>query len=290
MRPRDRCTLLFALVAAAMTSACAKPSLPVLPRITEKPTQLVIPGKFVWMDLVTQDPAAAQAFYSGLFGWSFDSHRDEDGEYLRILHGGRAIGGVIRAEDPKRPAEWIGSLSVEDVDGATDFARENGGAVERGPLDAPNRGRMSLVSDTEEAIVLILRASDGDPEDVVPALGDWLWRELSSHDIEAARTFYTGLAGYESETLDVGGNEYVVLRSGGRARAGILLAPSFMTPHWLPYVRVEEPKRVAERAKELGGRIVVSDADSAILIDPTGAPIAIQEWNEKPIPRGEPNR
>ncbi len=290
MRPRDRCALLFALVAAALTSACATPSLPILPRITETPTQLVIPGKFVWMDLVTQDPAAAQEFYSALFGWSFDSHRDENGEYLRILHEGRPIGGVIRAADPERPAEWIVSLSVEDVDGAADFARKNGGFVEGDPQDAPNRGRISLVGDTEEAIVLLLRASDGDPEDVVPALGDWLWRELFSHDIEAARSFYTGLAGYESETLDRDGNDYVVLRSGGRARAGIRAVPNFVTPHWLSSVRVEHAKRYAKRAKELGAQIITSDADSAILVDPTGAPFAIQQWNEKPIPRGEPKR
>ena len=77
------------------------------------------------------------------------------------------------------------------------------------------------------------------------------------------------------------------MRPGGQARAGIRLAPSFVKPHWLPYVRVKEPERIAEIAKKLGGRVVVVDSDSAILIDPTGAPIAIQKWDEKPIPRGK---
>ena len=28
-------------------------------------------GKAIWHDLVTDDPAAAERFYEGLFGWSF---------------------------------------------------------------------------------------------------------------------------------------------------------------------------------------------------------------------------
>jgi hypothetical protein len=30
------------------------------------------PGKFVWHDLVTRDPAAARRFYSALLGWEFN--------------------------------------------------------------------------------------------------------------------------------------------------------------------------------------------------------------------------
>ena len=41
------------------------------PAITETPSGAELPGKFVWHDLLTSDPAAAQRFYSALFGWEF---------------------------------------------------------------------------------------------------------------------------------------------------------------------------------------------------------------------------
>ena len=53
-------------------------------------------GKFVWHDLITDDPAAARDFYSGLLGWSFErANRPSGGSYTLILsEQGRYVGGL----------------------------------------------------------------------------------------------------------------------------------------------------------------------------------------------------
>jgi predicted enzyme related to lactoylglutathione lyase len=243
--------------------------------VTGKPTQLVKPGKFVWQDLVTQDIAEARSFYGALFGWTFQ----EGDRYTQVLHDGEPIGGMLAAADPERTSEWIGNLSVADVDRAAALMVDRGGVLERGPVDAPARGRLALVSDPDGALLLLLRASDGDPPDVDPRPGRWLWRELWTQNVDAAAALYTELAGYEVETVEHEGLPYHVLKDGSVPRAGMLEAPPEVNPLWLPYVRVKDAQGTAARAAALGARIVLQDEGSAILVDPTGAPIGIQVWD-----------
>jgi hypothetical protein len=64
----------FALLplSALFVAACASLNVN-LPSITETPTGERLPGKIVWRDLLTNDPAASQRFYGELFGWEFKS-------------------------------------------------------------------------------------------------------------------------------------------------------------------------------------------------------------------------
>jgi len=54
--------------------------------------------------------------------------------------------------------------------------------------------------------------------------------------------------------------------------------------HWLPYVRVADPESLAARVEELGGTILLAPGDAvrkgsvAIVLDPSGAPVAFQKW------------
>ena len=70
------------------------------PAITETPTGTELPGKFVWHDLLTSDPAAAQRFYSGLFGWEF--RQSDSGEYTVVTQAGRPIGGILDSRGGRR--------------------------------------------------------------------------------------------------------------------------------------------------------------------------------------------
>jgi predicted enzyme related to lactoylglutathione lyase len=258
----------------ALGTACAStPTLHLTP-ITQEPTQLVEPGKFVWVDLITQDVALARSFYGELFGWTF---RSRDG-YTEVLHDGTPIAGMVAATDPERGSEWLASLSVADVDRVSALASEGGGTVERGPLDVPDRGRLALVSDPEGALLLLLRASTGDPPDADALVGGWLWIELWTHDADAATRFYSELVGYEFEVLELDGHPYHVFVVGDEPRAGVVDAPPEVNPLWLPYVRVEDPEAIASRAEALGARVVMRDDQAAILVDPTGAPVAVQIW------------
>jgi predicted enzyme related to lactoylglutathione lyase len=267
-------------VSIAVTLAiggCSSDSLPILPPLTESPTNRVAVGKWVWVDLVTQDLGRARKFYADLFGWTYDG----DGRYIQILNEGKAIGGMITASDPERGSEWIGNLSVEDVDGSVALVKGLGGKLEAGPGDWPDRGRLAGVSDGEGAVLLLLRAEGGDPPDQEAAIGAWLWRELHTHDVKAAAEFYAQLAGYDFEKVDLDGRPYGLLSRDGAPRAGLVKAPDEVHPLWLPIVRVRNPEAVAERAEKLGGRIIMLHEEDAILIDPTGAPFGVRRWTRR---------
>ena len=51
-------------------------------------------GKFVWRDLMTDDPAAAKPFYAGLFGWEFVETQSLGRPYTRVRSGGQFIAGT----------------------------------------------------------------------------------------------------------------------------------------------------------------------------------------------------
>jgi len=245
-----------------------------LPPLTPEPTTLLLPGKFVWIDLITQDVEAAQSFYGELFGWTV-----RDGQrYSEIVDGDRAIGGIVLARNEEAGSEWVGNLSVEDVDRAAELFAARGGKVERGPVDAPNRGRLALVSDREGALLLLVRSTSGDPPDEEPAVGRWLFRVLMSQEPADAAAFYRELAVYDLEIVDLGGLPYHVLRTEELPRAAVVGAPEDVRAHWLPFVRVEDSDVVAAKAAALGARIIMQHDQAAILVDPTGAAFAVQEW------------
>ena len=264
-----------AALCLAVGSACASSPLPLIPPVTEEPTGLVKSGKFVWVDLITQDVAAAKSFYGALFGWSFRG----DGRYTSVLRDGTPIAGIVAAADPERVSEWVGNMSVTDVDRAAALVEARGGKVERKPVDAPDRGRLALVSDSEGALLLLLRTAGGDPPDRPTPVGGWLWRELWTHDVDSAIDLYSTLGGTQAERIDLRGESYHVLKHGNVRRAGIVKAPPEVNSVWLSYVRVKDARGTAARAAELGARIVTQDASTAILIDPMGAPIGIGVWN-----------
>jgi predicted enzyme related to lactoylglutathione lyase len=271
---KDRCRLVGALVLGGlMLSACA-PRLPILPPLTTEQTDEWIPGKFVWIDLIAKDVDVATNFYGELFGWTFDGG---DG-YTRILQDGIPIAGVVPARVPDRPSEWVGNLSVADVDAGVAKVQQLGGSLDRGPIDAPNRGRIALVRDPEGARMLLIKANGGDPSDGELRVNTWFWREMWTQNPEQAKSFYTALVGYEIEDLPGGERAYAVFKGGGRLRAGIVHAPTEVSPLWLPYVRVEDAVAVADRAEALGARVVMEHEKSAILVDPGGAPFGIQVW------------
>ena len=135
---------------------------------------------------------------AGFFGWTFE----QLGGYTVVKNDGQNIGGMVQVEESSKitgVARWLCVLSVADVDEAVSLVTKEGGIVHKGPLEMLNRGRGALVSDPQGAKLLLLYASDGDPEDKEPVIGSWLWHELWSNDSEASLAFYRKLAGYEFE-------------------------------------------------------------------------------------------
>jgi hypothetical protein len=98
--------LIFGLAAACATKSYDPPH---LPPISPEASGLELPGKMVWVDLVTRDAEEAMKFYGELFGWTFE----REGRYTRVVRGGETIAGIVVPLDPDwTSAEWVPNFSV----------------------------------------------------------------------------------------------------------------------------------------------------------------------------------
>lgn len=266
-----------------------------LPAVTETPDSDRHPGKFIWRDLITDTPAASRTFYETLFGWEFQSVGDlmgmaTDSTYTLIRHNGRLIGGMVDAKSLGRSedvAQWVAVMSVADVQQAVATVASQGGQVLTPPLDVADRGTMAVVTDPQGALLGLLQTRSGDPADLNPDYGDFLWDELWTTDVAAATEFYQALAGYDRQDLPAGnsGHSYRVLQGEGVPRAGVLAQPfSGERPVWVTYIRVRDPAAITSRVEALGGTVYVEaqtrpiGGTVALIADPSGAGIALQTW------------
>jgi uncharacterized protein len=253
---------------------------------TLSPTPLL--GKFIWRDLVTENPDAVKPFYAGLFGWTYEETTALGAPYTLVKSDGQVIGGISKTRRPRpdQPvSQWLSFMSVADVDRAVAQTRSAGGSVVVGPLDLPNVGRGAVVLDPDGAPLGLLRSQRGDPADIAaPIANRFMWTEHLSRDPAASAAFYAALVGFEVRKLDFNGRPYWVLVKG-RERAGLLRNPIAVDrPIWLPFVRVDDPAASAARTAQLGGRVLlaprsdVRNGGTALIADPAGAMLALQKW------------
>ena len=260
----------------------------IVPPVTEIPTREFQVGKFVWHDLLTDKVPEVKRFYGELFGWEFEGEDDPKASYTLIKHNGKPIGGIFYTDLKKdlNESQWISYLSVPNVDSAAQFVETNGGIVHRKPWEMENRGRLAVVTDNQGALFVLFRSSTGDPAESEPEINEWMWVELFSNDQDASLNFYERLVGYQHESNVVRDTAvYQVLMKDDTPRAGIIQNPfEKVRPNWLPYVRVKDPAALVNRVEELGGQVYLAPRDDirkgsvALIVDPSGAAVAIQRW------------
>jgi len=250
-------------------------------------------GKVIWVELVTPDLAGAKAFYSGLFGWTFQDLQGGKADYAVALLNGRPVAGLLQRAVPpgeQRQPAWRGFIAVRDVDAAKAIALAHGAKVVFEPKTYPQRGRQAVLADPEGAVFAVLASSSGDPADVLAAPGEWIWSSLHAANPDTAAAFYQTLFGYDVFDLQSDdGLQHVILSSDDYARASVNALPGGSSPrhpHWLNFVRVVDAVGVAAKAVTLGGRVLVQPhADRhggqlAVVADPAGAPFGLMEWTD----------
>lgn len=289
-RPRSSClaTLLAALLVAIGPAIAASP---VLPPINNPPSGQSLPGKFVWVDLVTPDVAAAKTFYRKMFGWSYRTLADDGRPYTLAYRGRQPVGGMIQRREESRSASgrWVAFMSVPDVAAAAKFVVEKGGKVLIEARSLPERGEMSLLADPDGVPIGVITSSSGDRDDFLVEHGEWIWALYQSPAAVGAAAFYQELAGYEVVPDDrYFEMPHFLLVSQGYARASLLEIPSGnqrLQPGWLYFIRVEDVAKQVERAQQLGGRVLVAPRSDlaqgrlAVIADPGGAPVGLLEWD-----------
>ena len=287
----------FSLILLTILSiySCS-PDLPKVPPINATPTNEFHPGKFVWWDLMTDDIASVQKFYSGLFGWTFKNSEEGSADYSVVLQDGVPIAGIFDLKDTKvehKYSQWVSYVSVADMSQAINYTKQSGGTIYREPFALPDRGSVAFILDSQNAVLAFVKSSTGDTKDVDPIYDRWMWTELWTNNIDNSSDFYSELFGYDIRKFNTSvGNLYYVFQKENKPRAGMLKIPyDNVKPHWMPYIAVKDPAEIVKKVEELGGTIYLGlddtgRSDAAIIADPSGAVFTIQKW---PLEKGRLN-
>lgn len=254
-------------------------------------TTKLLPGKFVWFELLSKDVKKAREFYGAALGWRVESYTTGSGSYEMIYAGQTSdsmIGGLKQTKGEREPSRWISYVSVEDVDAATMAAVANGGKVIAAPRDIPDVGRTAGITDPRWAELYLLHNLKGDPPDGDVPPGRFIWNELHTDEPVKALAFYDEVIGFTHRSKDMGsGGTYYIISKDGVDRGGVTSdLPTGTSPHWLPYVLVDKVDTAIARAKNAGGAIPMAPEDIpgvgriGVLSDPAGAVLALI----KPLP------
>jgi hypothetical protein len=280
--------------AAAVASAAER----YWPPIVDPPTGQYTPGRWVWGDLVTSDVAVAADFYGKVFGWTYETYGGEDDRdtYTLVLAEGLPIGGIVFDERAMKgdvpSARWIGLISVPDVRAAADAVTKGGGKVMIAPKMLGERGETAVFQDPEGTLFGVVHSKSGDPADYLGDLGEWVWIDLWTADVDRATNFYSAVAGYDVlPLLQEGLRSGAHLVSGNYVRAGVMQKhDARLTSVWLPYVRVADATAATEKARAAGGRVIREPVSlgrviAAIIADPTGAPVGVAQLLDTEAPQ-----
>jgi len=114
-----------------------------------------------------------------------------------------------------------------------------------------------------------------------PKRGRFVWNELVTTNLPAAKKFYSGLLGWKAKPFGKG-LDYTLLMKGKDSVGGMMKCPKPGLPaHWIPYVFVDNVDATAKQAAKLRGKVVMEPFDVpdvgriAVLLDPQGAAIGI---------------
>jgi predicted enzyme related to lactoylglutathione lyase len=257
------------------------------PSVSDNSSGEYHPGQFVWHDLATPNPDASMDFYKSVFGWEYSLIGSGENTYYVILNDDKPIGGMFKlAAKYGNAGEWVGSISVNDVDAAVKYNIDQGGKTIFDAVSFKGRGETALVQDPQGAIVAFLHADGGDPAFIKePKENSWLWNELWTNDTDGSLKYYNGLFGFGAKSISGSKVPYFVFEKDKTKYCGVLGNPvEGARSAWMPYIRVSDVKSAVEKAKKAGATIMMEPNENirkgsvAVILDPYGAQFTVQEW------------
>jgi len=114
------------------------------------------------------------------------------------------------------------------------------------------------------------------------AQSPFVWYELMSSDVAAAKAFYVKVVGWSTQDEPMPGMTYTLLRVGDTQIGGLMALPkeasaAGMKPCWVGYVEVADADGAAAKVQRLGGKMLGAPMDIpnvgrfAMVTDPQGA-------------------
>jgi predicted enzyme related to lactoylglutathione lyase len=264
-----------------------------------------IPGVPCWIDTSQPDPEAAADFYGALFGWELEDVMPPDapGQYFMARIRGKDVGAVGSIpEGAPQMATWNTYVWVDSADETASKVRDAGGSVMMEPFDVMDAGRMAVFTDPEGAVFFAWEARANKGSQIVNEHGSNNFNNLNTRDLERAKAFYGAVFGWETLELDRGaqmwtlpgyGDHLEELSPGLRKGMEEMGAPKGFedvvagvneirddqpdTPaHWGLTFAVDDADAIAEKATELGGKVIAPPFDApwvrmTVIADPQGA-------------------
>jgi len=259
------------------------------------------PGEFCWVELATTDQAAAQAFYSKIFGWSprtMPIGPNEDYTIFDLLGAGstgsqqsdlRPAAACYTLRPDQRshgvPPHWDLYVAVQNADETAARAKQLGGSVLAEPFDVFDAGRMAVLQDPTGAVFCVWQANKHIGIAITGTPGTLCWADLNTPDQARAGQFYADLFGWQimKEDEDPAHN-YWHIKNGEEFIGGIPPASHHqpgVPAHWLAYFTVSDCDTTAAAAKNLGAKLYMPPTDFedvgriSVIADPQGATFAI---------------
>ncbi len=124
------------------------------------------PNTFSWSELLSRDLDRAMAFYSDVFGWTYDAVSMDDNSVYNVVLGGEngGLAGLMPmpAEMPQdMPSFWMTYFLSAELDASIAQAISLGGTVVNGPMDVPDVGRLATVVDPQGATFSLMQPVAG---------------------------------------------------------------------------------------------------------------------------------
>lgn len=248
------------------------------------------PGTPCWVDLFTSDINKANAFYSGLFGWTFTEGAPEYGGYRSILSDGHQVAGAMpNSPEFGHPDGWNTYISTADIDASLEAARSAGGTVVSGPDQVGDLGSMAAVIDPAGGAIALWQPAGHIGFTKYNEPGSVTWNEYLSKDFAKAVPFYSAVFGWTA--TPVGDDDTFRYSTGdidGNPVAGMMDASSFLPAevpsHWVVYFSVPDVDAATSQVGELGGTVIRPGQDTpfgrmADVLDPTGVPFKLHGPN-----------
>jgi predicted enzyme related to lactoylglutathione lyase len=252
-------------------------------------------GRFVWYDLMTTDPVAAQRFYTKAIGWTTEKFPGSpDMPYTMWKTAKAPIGGVMQlpaeAAAMGAPPHWLVYVGTPDIVATVAQAIELGAKVYVPTTEIPTVGRYAVLADPQGAAFAMFQPNEDRPSGDGTGIGEVSWHELYTSDPVAALTFYSTLFGWQkTDAMDMGPmGTYQMYGQAGKSYGGMMNKPDAMpVAAWGIYVQVDSITHAINRIRELGGKIVNGPTDTpdggrfVNAIDPQGAAFSIHAPQKK---------
>lgn len=119
------------------------------------------PDTYAWNELMSRDVERARAFYTQVFGWSYEMVPGGPHGYAVIEGGENGGWGGLMDRPEEMPAEvpdfWGVYFTVADVEATLAKVRAAGGQVVQGPFPAPGVGTIAVVQDSSGGMFSVMK-------------------------------------------------------------------------------------------------------------------------------------